>query len=98
MTDGFVHKISIHRNRTQITMSLDETHLVTESVPGSLTILNTAGNIHLGGGGPADVATLTGARSSSTFIGCIYSLNINDDFVDFHLDSVSSSNIYNCEE
>ena len=79
-------------------MSLDETYLVTEPVPGSLTVLNTGGNIYLGGGGLVDVATLTGARSASTFIGCIHSLSINDKLVNFQTESVSSSNIYNCDE
>ena len=79
-------------------MSLDETYLVTETVPGSLTVLNTVGNIYLGGGGPVDVATLTGARSASTFIGCIYNLSINNKLVNFHTETINSSNICNCEE
>ena len=93
-----MHKISIARNQTQISLSLDETYLVTETVAGSLTVLNTGGHIYLGGGGPLDVATLTGARSDSTFIGCIYNLSINDKLVNFLTDSVASSNIDNCEE
>ena len=98
VTDNLVHKVTISRDKTSINMSLDESFHTSKRITGPLKILNTVGDIFLGGGGLVDVATLTGGRAIRTFSGCVHSLGVSDTRVDLQLDHLASSNIINCQE
>ena len=63
---------------------------------GLLQMLNTAGNIYLGGG--PDPYQLTGARWEHGFRGCVHSLSFQGKDVNFKEDRVSSANILPCDE
>ena len=79
-------------------MSLDESFHISKELTGPLKVLNTVGDIFLGGGGIVDVATLTGGRALYSFTGCVHSLSLGDKRVDLQRDQISSSNIVNCPE
>ena len=57
-------------------------------------MLNTAGNIFLGGG-PAP-GLLTGGRWSAGFQGCLHSLALNGKDVDFKTDTIRTANVLPC--
>ena len=66
VNDNRIHTLTISRSSRNISLVLDDTHHGNIYVNGALTILNTVGNVFLGGGGDVDVETLTGARWDST--------------------------------
>ena len=98
VTDNLVHKVTISRDKTSLNMSLDESFHISKEVTGPLKVLNTFGDIFLGGGGLVGVATLTGGRALDPFTGCVHSLRVGDRRVDLQRDLLSSSNIVNCPE
>ena len=79
-------------------MSLDESFHTSKEITGPLRVLNTAGDVILGGGGLVDTATLTGGRAILPFTGCVHSLRVGVISVDLQRDHLVSSNIINCQE
>ena len=90
--------MTISRDKTSINMSLDESFHTFKEVSGPLKILNTVGDVFLGGGGLVDVATLTGGRAIYSFTGCVHSLVISETRVDLQREHLTSGNIINCQD
>ena len=95
--DGIVHKITVEREGKAATLIFDDIHRATGKSPGALQMLNTRGNIFLGGG-PGDVATLTGGKFSTALTGCLHSLSLENKVINFEKDAVTASNIVPCSE
>ena len=76
---------------------MDDVHRKEGKSPGALQMLNTRGNIFLGGG-PEGVTSLTGGRFSTALTGCFHTLSFEQKKIDFESDSLSSANILPCSE
>ena len=59
-------------------------------------MLNTGGNIYIGGG--PDPPTLTGGRWGSGFSGCVHVVSFNGKDARFQEDSVSTANVLPCNQ
>ena len=95
--DDSVHKITIEREGKAATLIFDDIHRAEGKSQGALQMLNTRGNIFLGGG-PGDVSTMTGGRFTTSLTGCFHSLSLANIVINFEKDAVTSSNIVPCSE
>ena len=95
--DDIVHKITVEWEGKSAVLILDDVHRMEGKSPGALQMLNTRGNIFLGGG-PGDVTTLTGGRFNTALTGCFHSLSVENKEIDFAKDAVTASNILPCSE
>jgi len=95
--DDIVHKITIEREGKAATLIFDDIHRAEGKSQGALQMLNTRGNIFLGGG-PGDVSTMTGGRFTTSLTGCFHSLSLANIVINFEKDAVTSSNIVPCSE
>ena len=95
--DDIVHKITVEREGKSAVLILDDVHRMEGKSPGALQMLNTRGNIFLGGG-PGDVTTLTGGRFNTALTGCFHSLRLENKEINFERDAVTASNILPCSE
>jgi len=93
--DGFRHRVVAKRTTRQGSLELDGVQENGLSPQGNHQMLNTKGNIYIGGLPNAD--WMTAGRYTSNFKGCIHSVQIQDSGVlNFNRAAVSAINVVPC--
>ncbi|ELU12611.1 hypothetical protein CAPTEDRAFT_90339, partial [Capitella teleta] len=96
VNDGRSHTIVARRSGKYGSLEVDGFSFVEGESSGNLQMLNTKGNIYMGGLPDADL--MTNGRFTSDFIGCIMDIFIQDTGpLDLGKEVISGSNVRRCE-
>ena len=95
VNDGNIHSVSLIRKGRDGSMVVDQSDPVTGKSGGILAMLNTEGNIFVGGG--PDLELMTGGKHSQGFNGCIGHLQLDGNKVDFLEMATGGQNVLPCE-
>uniref|UniRef100_T1IKD2 Basement membrane-specific heparan sulfate proteoglycan core protein n=1 Tax=Strigamia maritima TaxID=126957 RepID=T1IKD2_STRMM len=94
--DGNEHKVVLRRLATDGSFELDNVFTEYGETHGVLQMLDTTGNIFLGG--VPDHKLMTGGRYNHTFIGCLSDLQIQENEpLNLQSRSISGQNVANCD-
>ncbi|KAG8227758.1 hypothetical protein J437_LFUL005763 [Ladona fulva] len=93
--DGKRHRVVFHREGKDGSIELDGADIKIGKSPGFLTMLNTLGNIYLGGLPKADY--MTAGKYREGFSGCIHSIEIQDSGpINLYEKALSAVNAHPC--
>ncbi|CAG0883138.1 unnamed protein product [Darwinula stevensoni] len=93
--DGESHLVVVQRTGRDGSLSVDRGAEVYGESQGNLQMLNTDGNIFLGG--VPNLKQMTGGRFSGNFVGCIHSLEIQDKELNLGKASLQGAGVEPCE-
>ncbi|XP_043237332.1 basement membrane-specific heparan sulfate proteoglycan core protein-like isoform X3 [Amphibalanus amphitrite] len=94
VADGRQHTLVARRTGRQGELLLDDTYSESGETPGYLTMMNTNGNIYIGG--LPDFELMTDGRFAMGLVGCVHQLSIQGDPVDFTTDLQGGANVSPC--
>ncbi|KAK3801367.1 hypothetical protein RRG08_059069 [Elysia crispata] len=94
--DGFVHTVRVTRRGKFGTLQLNDIPKIHGSSAGVLQILNTPGNVFLGG--VPDLAAYTGDKFSQNFKGCVLRLELNQAEITVPRQAIGGVNVRTCED
>ncbi|XP_070563063.1 pikachurin-like [Ptychodera flava] len=95
VTDGEWHRVHLHREGREATLTVDSVNTVTGTSPGRLKQLNTNNGLYLGG--MNDIVELSQRRYASGLSGCLQSVTLATDYhLDLIADATDARNIKEC--
>ncbi|RUS87351.1 hypothetical protein EGW08_004893, partial [Elysia chlorotica] len=92
--DQYLHTVKLTRRGREGSLQLDNYPAVTGTSQGVLQVLNTPGNVYLGG--VPDLESYTGGKFSKNFKGCVMRLELNGVAVNIPAHALFGVNVNVC--